>query len=200
MKILFAGGGTGGHLFSGIPVAQAFREKGDEILFVGTAYGLENQIIPSLGYRLELTPVKQLKGKGLLHRLKTLTQIPYALLKSLKLLRREKPNLVIGIGGYASGPVVLVARFLNIKTAIIEQNSTPGFTNRVLGKFVHRIFIAFENARKFFAPGKTFLRGNPVRREFLKVIGNVGRGGPPPVPERVWPPAIDGHPQGGAPT
>jgi UDP-N-acetylglucosamine--N-acetylmuramyl-(pentapeptide) pyrophosphoryl-undecaprenol N-acetylglucosamine transferase len=169
MKILFAGGGTGGHLFSGIPVAEAFSEKGSEVLFVGTAYGLENQIIPSLGYRLELIPVKQLKGKGILHRLKTIAQIPYAFWKSFRLLRREKPDLVLGIGGYASGPVTLMARFMGIKTAIIEQNSYPGFTNRVLGKFVHRVFIAFENARKFFAPEKTFLTGNPVRKEFLEI-------------------------------
>jgi UDP-N-acetylglucosamine--N-acetylmuramyl-(pentapeptide) pyrophosphoryl-undecaprenol N-acetylglucosamine transferase len=175
MKILFAGGGTGGHLFSGVAVAEALVGRdgsrtaptSDEILFVGTSYGLENELIPKLGYRLELIPVKQLKGKGILHRLKTLAQIPYAFWKSFLLLRKEKPDLVIGIGGYASGPVTLMARMMSIKTAIIEQNSMPGFTNRVLGKFVHRIFIAFENARKFFPKNRTYLTGNPVRKEFL---------------------------------
>jgi len=179
MKLLFAGGGTGGHLFAGIAVAEEYLDfvppgRGTlqraptkkDILFVGTSYGLENTMIPQLGYRLELIPVKQLKGKGMLHRLKTLAQIPFAFWKSFQLLKREKPDLVLGIGGYASGPVTLMARFMGIKTAILEQNAYPGFTNRVLGRFVHRVFIAFEGARKFFPAKKVVLTGNPVRKSF----------------------------------
>ena len=198
MKILFAGGGTGGHLFSGVAVAEAFLAKGPEgagskekdLLFVGTSYGLENELIPKLGHRLELIPVSQLKGKGFLPRLKALLQLPYSFFKSLKLLIREKPDLVMGIGGYASGPVTLTAYFLGIKTTIIEQNSHPGITNRILGKFVDLVFIAFEKARVFFPPSRTVLTGNPVRRGFL----DHGRGGP------AWPPANDGRPHRGAPT
>jgi UDP-N-acetylglucosamine--N-acetylmuramyl-(pentapeptide) pyrophosphoryl-undecaprenol N-acetylglucosamine transferase len=188
MKFLFAGGGTGGHLFSGIAVAEDYlgRESvpgrggsrtvptKNDILFVGTSYGLENTLIPQLGYRLELIPVKQLKGKGLFHRLKTLAQIPYAFWKSFQLLRREKPDLVLGIGGWRQSRHLMA---VGIQTAIIEQNSYPGFTNRVLGKFVHRVFIAFENARKFFASEKTVLTGNPVRKSFFALSS-------PPPPRR----------------
>ncbi len=170
MKIIFAGGGTGGHLFSGIALAEAAcKREGQDILFVGTAYGLEKEIVPQNAYRLEFIPVKQIKGKGIFHRLKAFLQIPYAFWKSFLLLRKENPDLVFGIGGYASGPVTLMARLMGIKTAIIEQNAYPGFTNRVLGKFVHVVFIAFENARKFFDPKKTFLTGNPVRQGFFEI-------------------------------
>ncbi|MBF0492970.1 MAG: undecaprenyldiphospho-muramoylpentapeptide beta-N-acetylglucosaminyltransferase [Deltaproteobacteria bacterium] len=166
MKILFAGGGTGGHLFTGIALAERLTSE-DEVLFVGTSYGLENEIVPRAGYRLEKIEVKPLKGKGLKARLKALFEVPASLFQSYKLLRKERPQLVIGIGGYASGPVILMARFMGIKTAIVEQNSMPGFSNRILGKFVHRVFIAFEQARDFFSPSKTLLTGNPVRKAFL---------------------------------
>ncbi len=178
MKIIFAGGGTGGHLYSGIALAEEFLAISEhsasptegekkEVLFVGTPYGLEKEIVPKNGYRLEFIPVKPLKGKGVLFRLNTLAQIPYAFWKSFLLLKKEKPDLVFGIGGYASGPVTLMAHFMGIKTAIIEQNSMPGITNRILGKFVNRVFICFENARKFFNLKKTVLTGNPVRRGFF---------------------------------
>jgi len=170
MKIVFAGGGTGGHLYTGIALAEEYQARGlnpADILFVGTEYGLEKEIVPKNGYRLEYIPVKQLKGQGILIRLKTLFQIPYSLFKSFQLLRREKPSLVFGIGGYASGPVVLMASFLGIPTAVLEQNSIPGVTNRILGKFVDRVFICFEHARKFFKPRKTVFSGNPIRKDFF---------------------------------
>lgn len=175
MKIIFAGGGTGGHLFCGFALAEAFlkRKSADhpiEILFVGTAYGIEKEMVPKEGYRLEFIPIKQLKGKGVLHRLKTLLQVPEACLKSYSLLKKEKPDLVFGIGGYASGPIVLMAKILRIKTAINEQNSVPGLTNRILSKFSDLIFIAFENAKGFFPKKKTFLTGNPIRKKFFENI------------------------------
>lgn len=173
-KILFAGGGTGGHLYSGIGIAEEFLASGAkdrEVLFVGTQYGLEKEIVPKNGYRLEFIPVKPLKGRGIGERLKSLIQIPYSLWKSFRLLRREKPDLVFGIGGYASGPVTLTANFMGIPTAIIDQNSIPGITNRILGKFVDHVFICFEKARGFFNPKKTLLSGNPVRRSFLEKLG-----------------------------
>lgn len=167
MKVLFAGGGTGGHLFTGIALAEHLSAQ-DEILFVGTSYGLENEIVPREGYRLANIEVKPLKGKGFKARLKALLAVPASLIQSFKLLQKEKPQIVIGIGGYASGPVTLMARVMGIQTAIVEQNSMPGFSNRILGKFVHRVFIAFEQARDFFSPEKTLLLGNPVRKAFLE--------------------------------
>ncbi len=180
MKIIFAGGGTGGHLFCGFALAEAFlkRKSADhliEILFVGTAYGIEKELVPKEGYRLEFIPIKQLKGKGVLHRLKTLLQVPEACLKSYSLLKKEKPDLVFGIGGYASGPIVLMAKILRIKTAINEQNSVPGLTNRILSKFSDLIFIAFENAKGFFPKKKTFLTGNPIRKRFFENEGEKSR-------------------------
>lgn len=183
MKILFAGGGTGGHLYSGIALAEEFLASGSkdrEVLFVGTPAGMEKEIVPKNGYRLELIPVKPLKGRGMADRIKSLAQIPSSFLKARALLRKEKPDLVFGIGGYASGPVTLMAHFMGIPTAIIDQNSVPGMTNRILGKFVDHIFVCFENAKAFFKPAKTFLSGNPVRKSFLDKLKNRNAFAPKP--------------------
>lgn len=182
-KILFAGGGTGGHLYSGIALAEEFLASGSkdrEVLFVGTPAGMEKEIVPKNGYRLELIPVKPLKGRGMADRIKSLAQIPSSFAKARALLRKEKPDLVFGIGGYASGPVTLMAHFMGIPTAIIDQNSVPGMTNRILGKFVDHIFVCFENAKAFFKPAKTFLSGNPVRKSFLDKLKNRNAFAPKP--------------------
>jgi len=165
-RIIFAGGGTGGHLFSGIAVAEEMkrRDPNSEILFVGTPFGLEKEIVPKSGFRLELIRATPLKGAGTLARIKSLLRLPKAYAQSKKILKAFKPNLVIGIGGYASGPMTLAAHFSKIPTAIIEQNSIPGFTNRHLGRFADRIFISFRNAAKYFDPKKTVFSGNPTRR------------------------------------
>lgn len=184
-KILFAGGGTGGHLYSGIALAEEFLKDDAskrEVLFVGTPAGMEKEIVPKNGYRLELIPVKPLKGRGLRDRLTSLAQIPGSLWKSRLLLKKEKPDLVFGIGGYASGPVTLMAHFMGIPTAIIDQNSIPGMTNRILGKFVDHVFICFEKARSFFNSKKVELSGNPVRKGFLEKI--VSSPSPQPSPHR----------------
>jgi len=164
-KILFAGGGTGGHLFSGIAVAEEIRRQYPkaEVLFVGTPLGLESNIVPKAGFQLELIKATPLKGSGLLLRLRSLFRLPQAYVQSKKILKRFKPDIVIGIGGYASGPVTLAAHFQGIFTAIIEQNAHPGFTNRQLARFVDRVFLSFKRAGEFFDPKKTVLSGNPVR-------------------------------------
>jgi UDP-N-acetylglucosamine--N-acetylmuramyl-(pentapeptide) pyrophosphoryl-undecaprenol N-acetylglucosamine transferase len=165
LKILFAGGGTGGHLFSGIAVADLIRKEFPEasLLFVGTPRGLEKEIVPACGYPLKLIQITPLKGSGLKTWPKTLWDLPKAYAQAKSILRDFQPDIVLGIGGYASGPVVLAAHRRKIFTAIIEQNSYPGLTNRILGRFVDKIFIAFQKAREFFPPQKTFLTGNPVR-------------------------------------
>lgn len=165
-KFLFAGGGTGGHLFSGIAVAERLRElkPGSRVLFVGTRNGLEKEIVPKAGFDLDFIEATPLKGSGTVARLRSLLRLPKAYAQSKKILKKFKPDVVIGIGGYASGAMTLAAHYAGLPTAIIEQNSIPGFTNRQLGRFVGKVFVAFEKAREFFSPAKTILTGNPARR------------------------------------
>lgn len=167
MRVLIAGGGTGGHLYPGIAIAEeVIRRPGGQILFVGTARGLETRLVPAAGFRLELLEVSGLNRVGLARFVKGLLRLPRAFSQSRRILKQFGPDLVMGVGGYASGPLVLTAALLGYPTVIQEQNSHPGFTNRVLGHFVRRIFIAFEDAATFFARRKTLLLGNPVRRSF----------------------------------
>lgn len=169
MKWLIAGGGTGGHLFPGIALAEEVltRHSQNQVFFVGTSQGIEARVLPQEGYRLEVIEVSGLKGKGLKRMARSLLQIPKALYQSWQLLRREKPQMVVGVGGYASGPVVLMASLMGIRTAVQEQNAVPGFTNRVLGRFVDSVFVAFKEAKSYFPQKKVHLLGNPIRRALL---------------------------------
>jgi len=167
VRLIIAGGGTGGHLYPGIAVADEVRAAGGEVMFVGTTRGIEARVVPAAGYPLELLEVSGLKRMGLIRTLQGLGRVPVALAKSLSIVRRFKPDVVLGVGGYASGPMVLAAALARYPTAIQEQNSVPGFTNRTLGRFVRAVFVAFEAARPFFPAGKVALVGNPVRRKFV---------------------------------
>ncbi|MEP6654706.1 MAG: undecaprenyldiphospho-muramoylpentapeptide beta-N-acetylglucosaminyltransferase [Myxococcales bacterium] len=179
MRVLIAGGGTGGHLYPGIAIAEEVtRRPGGEVLFVGTARGLETKLVPAAGFALELLEVSGLNRVGLGRFLKGLWRLPRAFFASRGVLKRFRPDLVIGVGGYASGPLVLTAALLGYPTAIQEQNSQAGFTNRVLGRFVRRVFIAFDDAGAFFAGSKTRLVGNPVRRKFVEAAAADASGAP----------------------
>ena len=169
MKVLIAGGGTGGHLFPGIALAEEVttRHHGNEVVFVGTERGLEARVVPKEGYPLELVKVQGLKGKNLLALLKALIALPLAFIESFRILARHKPDVVVGVGGYASGPVVLAAWLMGIPTAIQEQNALPGLTNKVLGRIVRVVFTSFEEARRFFPEKKVQLIGNPIRRKLM---------------------------------
>jgi len=169
LRVLIAGGGTGGHLYPGIAIAEEVRDApGGEALFVGTARGLETRLIPAAGFPLELVRVSGLKRMGLKGLLRGLGRLPAAFVESARILRRHRPDVVLGVGGYASGPLVFAAALLGYPTAIQEQNSMPGFTNRVLGKLVRRVFVAFDDAAARFARRKVRFAGNPVRRSFLE--------------------------------
>ncbi len=170
MRIIIAGGGTGGHLFPGISIAEAFkiREGRNEILFVGSRRGIEEGLIPKLGYELRTISVSGVRGKPLARKLISLWTIPLGIAASVRINEEFRPDLVIGVGGYASGPVVLAAYLMGIKRVIQEQNAIPGSTNRLLGKLSDAIFISFEETRSYFPPGKTVLAGNPVRGDFLR--------------------------------
>ncbi|QAT87339.1 undecaprenyldiphospho-muramoylpentapeptide beta-N- acetylglucosaminyltransferase [Corallococcus coralloides] len=169
MKVLIAGGGTGGHLFPGIALAEEVvtRHPNNEVVFVGTEKGLEARVVPKEGYPLELVKVQGLKGKGLLGLLKGLLALPLAFLASCRILSRHKPDVVVGVGGYASGPVVLAAWLMGIPTAIQEQNALPGLTNKVLGRIVKVVFTSFEEARNHFPEAKVQMIGNPIRKKLM---------------------------------
>lgn len=169
MRLLIAGGGTGGHLFPGVAVAEELRAREPEaaVRFVGTRRGIEARVLPDLGWELDLIEVSGLKTVGLLGTLRGLVRLPRALWQARKVIKAFAPDAVIGVGGYASGPVVLMARLRGIPTAICEQNSIPGLTNKILGKLVRVVFLSFEESRRFFKPKKIVMSGNPVRRDLL---------------------------------
>ncbi|HKB75570.1 MAG TPA: undecaprenyldiphospho-muramoylpentapeptide beta-N-acetylglucosaminyltransferase [Myxococcales bacterium] len=169
MRMLIAGGGTGGHLFPGLALAEEVktRHPRNEVLFVGTPRGLETRIVPRNGFPLELVDVGPLKRQGTFGTLRGLGRLPRALWQSRRILQRFDPDVVVGVGGYASGPVVMAAWTMRIPTAVQEQNALPGFTNRTLGHFARACFIAFDEARAGFPPARTHLLGNPIRRAFL---------------------------------
>jgi UDP-N-acetylglucosamine--N-acetylmuramyl-(pentapeptide) pyrophosphoryl-undecaprenol N-acetylglucosamine transferase len=169
VKVLIAGGGTGGHLFPGIALAEEVvtRHHKNEVVFVGTERGLEAKVVPQAGFPLEFIQATGLKGKGPWQLLKGLLALPLAFFASVRILLKHKPDVVVGVGGYASGPVVMAAWMLGIPTAVQEQNALPGLTNKILGKVVKVVFTAFEEARRFFPEGKVQLVGNPIRRKLM---------------------------------
>ena len=169
MRLLVAGGGTGGHLFPGLALGEEVktRHPRNDVLFVGSPRGIEVRAVPRAGFPLELIDIGPLKRQGALGLVKGLFRLPLAMQQSIRILRRFDPDVVVGVGGYASGPVVLAAFLLGIPRAIQEQNALPGFTNRTLGRFAQAIFIAFDEARASFPAGRTHLLGNPIRRAFL---------------------------------
>jgi UDP-N-acetylglucosamine--N-acetylmuramyl-(pentapeptide) pyrophosphoryl-undecaprenol N-acetylglucosamine transferase len=179
-RLLVAGGGTGGHILAGVAIADEWKralqsEPGmtAEVLFVGAEQGLEVRLVPKNGYALKTLKIGALNKVGLKVRLFTLLQLPLSFLKALLILIRFRPDAVIGVGGYASGPVVMLARILSpifkFKTAIIEQNSVAGFTNRMLGRWVHHVFCAFQAGTAQFNPKKVTVTGNPIRSTLKKL-------------------------------
>jgi UDP-N-acetylglucosamine--N-acetylmuramyl-(pentapeptide) pyrophosphoryl-undecaprenol N-acetylglucosamine transferase len=172
MRLLIAGGGTGGHLFPGVAIAEELRarEPGAAVRFVGTRRGIEARVLPELGWDLSLIEVSGLKTVGALGALRGLLRLPRALWQARRILREFRPEAVIGVGGYASGPVVLMARIAGVPTAICEQNSIPGLTNKILGRIVRAVFVSFDGTRRFFQPAKTVVSGNPVRRGLVQKL------------------------------
>ncbi|MEI6224486.1 MAG: undecaprenyldiphospho-muramoylpentapeptide beta-N-acetylglucosaminyltransferase [Deltaproteobacteria bacterium] len=170
MRLLVAGGGTGGHVFPGIALAEEVvtRHPKNDVVFVGTARGLEASVVPIAGYPIELIDVRGLKGKGLGKMLAGLFRLPRAFVQSWRVLRKWRPDVVVGVGGYASGPVVLAARLMGIPTAVQEQNAVAGLTNRLLGRVVQAAFTAFREAGRQFPAHKVQQLGNPIRRSLLE--------------------------------
>ena len=170
MRVLIAAGGTGGHIYPGIAVAMEVmrRDTESEVRFVGTARGLETRLVPKAGFKLSLIESAGLKNVGLAARLRSLLLLPKSFFAARKLIREFKPDVVVGAGGYVSGPVLLTAALMRVPTLVMESNALPGFTNRTLARFVDRAAVTFEAALPYFR-GKGVVTGNPVRREFFDI-------------------------------
>jgi len=165
--VIISAGGTGGHIFPGVAIAREFmrRDPGTAILFIGTPRGLESKIVPGEGFELELIQIGALKGISMAQRAKSFSQLPMSFASALRILRRFKPDVVIGVGGYSSGPTLLMAALSRIPTMVVEPNAMPGFTNRVLARFVDAAALTFSEALPFFR-GRGVVTGNPVRGDF----------------------------------
>jgi UDP-N-acetylglucosamine--N-acetylmuramyl-(pentapeptide) pyrophosphoryl-undecaprenol N-acetylglucosamine transferase len=166
--VLIAGGGTGGHIIPALAIADEMKARyGAEMLFVGTARGLESRLVPPAGYRLELIRAGQLNNVSLATRLRTLADLPLGFLQCVRMLRRFRPAVVIGVGGYASGPMMGAAIALRIPTLAFEPNAVPGMTNRLVGRRVKAAAVNFEPAARFFRGAQ--VTGIPVRSEFFRL-------------------------------
>lgn len=176
MRIIIAGGGTGGHLFPGIAIAEAFmeRDKKNEVLFVGTGKPFEISILSKTCFMYQSITAEGIKGRGLWNQIVSIAKIPKGVVESVKILKNFKPDLVLGVGGYSAGPVGLGAWLSGIKIVIHEQNILPGITNRILSHFANRIYVSFKNTKvKAFRycsaiRKKIRVTGNPVRKEILE--------------------------------
>ena len=170
MKILIAAGGTGGHIYPGIAVAKEIlrRDETSEVLFVGTARGLETKIVPDNGFQLTLINSAGLKNVGFVGKLKGLALLPKSFLEARTIIKEFKPDVVIGAGGYVSGSVLLMARLMRVPTLVMDSNALPGFTNRRLAPFITKAALTFEEAMPYFGK-KGVVTGNPVRKEFFEI-------------------------------
>ncbi|MDT7807959.1 MAG: UDP-N-acetylglucosamine--N-acetylmuramyl-(pentapeptide) pyrophosphoryl-undecaprenol [Acidobacteriota bacterium] len=170
MRVLIAAGGTGGHIYPGIAVAKELmrRDARSFVRFVGTARGLETRLVPQAGFELSLIESAGLVNMGLAARVRGLLVLPRSFVGARRLIREFRPDVVVGAGGYVSGPVLLTAALMKVPTLIMESNAVPGFTNRRLARFVDAAAVSFEAALPFFG-GKGVVIGNPVRREFFEV-------------------------------
>lgn len=173
VKILIAAGGTGGHIYPALAIAEAFKKIRPqiEVEFVGTAHGLENKIVPARGFKVHHLPIGRLNSNvALSERLKTLLLLPFALIKSGLLLRRENPAFVLGVGGHASGPLLLMASVLGYRNAIWEPNAMPGMANRILSRFVDDCWVVFDEAKNHLHSSQMHVAGMPVRAE-IEAVG-----------------------------
>jgi UDP-N-acetylglucosamine--N-acetylmuramyl-(pentapeptide) pyrophosphoryl-undecaprenol N-acetylglucosamine transferase len=172
LRVVIAGGGTGGHLYPGIAVARELlvRRPDAEISFAGTAKGIESRVIPREGFALDLIRSGGLKGKAIADRARGAMLLPLSLADAWSVVSARQPDLVIGVGGYSSGPVVLMAALRGTATMLLEQNAVPGLTNRLLARVVKAAAVTFDSTQAFFG-SKAFVSGNPVRPEFLAAAG-----------------------------
>lgn len=178
LKVMISGGGTGGHIFPAIAIANALKErvKNIEILFVGAEGKMEMEKVPAAGYEIVGLPVRGFQRKNMLKNISFPFRLMQSWAKARSVVRKFRPQVVVGVGGYASGPVLGVATMKGIPTLIQEQNSYPGVTNKMLAKKVSRICVAYEGLEKYFPKEKIVLTGNPVRQNVVDLAGKKPRG------------------------
>jgi len=168
LRVLIAGGGTGGHVIPALAIARELRDAaGAEVRFVGTARGLETRLVPEAGFPLELIHVGQLKNVSIATRLRTLMDLPLGVGRCIGLLRSFRPHIVVGVGGYASGPAMMAAILLRVPTLAFEPNAVPGLANRLVGRMVTAAAVNFEETRRYFCGAQ--VTGTPVRPEFFAI-------------------------------
>lgn len=173
IKIIISGGGSGGHIFPAIAIANALRNKvkNINILFVGAKGKMEEKKVPEAGYAIKTLWISGFQRKLTLKNILFPVKLIYSLIQSRSILNKFKPNAVVGVGGFASGPVLKAASRKKIPTLIQEQNSYPGVTNKLLAKKVDRICVAYNNMDKFFPANKILITGNPIRQDILDIEG-----------------------------
>jgi len=171
--LLIAGGGTGGHVYPAIAIAREYiaRDASRKVVFVGTERGLEKQIVPKAGFPLELINVGGLKGKGGLDLVRNVARLPVGFVQAWRVLGRHRPNVVLGVGGYSSGPVLVAAKLRGLPTIIHEANAFPGLANRILGRFTTAVAVAYPEALTRLKRDDGVVTGNPIRAEFFERAG-----------------------------
>ena len=178
LRAVIAGGGTGGHLYPGIAIARelAARRPGSTVTFAGTARGIETKVVPREGFELDLLRIAGLKGRSPLAAIRGVALLPLSFADAWRIISRRKPDVVVGVGGYASGPVVMLAALRGVPTLIAEQNAVPGLTNRLLARVVSAAAVTFDSTVSFFGR-RGFVAGNPVRPEFFEGVELPPAGG-----------------------
>src|SRR5580765_6244201 len=173
MRAILAGGGTGGHVIPALAIANELKKSyGAEVLFIGTARGIENRLVPAAGYPLQLVRVGTLKNINITTRLRTAFDLPRAIWDASRMLNEFAPDVVIGVGGYASGPAMMSAVVKQIPTLAFEPNVVPGFANRLVARFVSGAAVHFEETSKYFRRGE--VTGVPVRQSFFEIAPKKG--------------------------
>lgn len=172
IRVVIAGGGTGGHLFPGIAIAEEVLARNDrsDVLFIGTGNAFEQSVLSQKGFKLAAITIQGLKNRGIVNQVKALMLLPASLVASGSILKAFGPDLVLGVGGYSAGPVVVAAWLRGIKTALQEQNILPGITNRWLSRITDRLYLSFTGTRGMEHAGRALVTGNPVRQEFLAAM------------------------------
>jgi UDP-N-acetylglucosamine--N-acetylmuramyl-(pentapeptide) pyrophosphoryl-undecaprenol N-acetylglucosamine transferase len=187
MRIVIAGGGTGGHLFPGIAIAQEFMEKNSDnrVLFVSTGKPFEISVLAETGFAHNRIPSEGIKGRSWWRKMIALVKVPRGIVASIGILRRFKPDLVVGVGGYSAGPVAVAAWLLHKPIVLHEQNLLPGITNRMLAPLADRIYASFQQTSEFFSAKKVRIFGNPVRREIREFGSSLASENGAPTPFTV---------------